>query len=121
MNRLRARRRTFFRGEPLWFFSAGQVERARAATTVLSIGRRRPRLRSRVVSSRRFLSGARPGARSTRVRLRGFKTTVCLENEAFLGVNQSFETLQAADPAAAVFRGGAPKNRRNRGVRRVRP
>jgi hypothetical protein len=26
--------------------------------------------------------------------LRGFKTTVRLENEAFLGVNQSFETLQ---------------------------
>ena len=26
--------------------------------------------------------------------MRGFKTTVRLENEAFLGVNQSFETLQ---------------------------
>jgi hypothetical protein len=27
--------------------------------------------------------------------VRGFKTTVHLENEAFLGVNRSFETLQA--------------------------
>jgi hypothetical protein len=27
-------------------------------------------------------------------KVRGFKTTVRLENEAFLGVNQSFETLQ---------------------------
>jgi hypothetical protein len=27
------------------------------------------------------------------VGLRGFKTTVLLENEAFPGVNQSFETL----------------------------
>ena len=28
---------------------------------------------------------------------RGFKTTVRLENDAFPGVNQSFETLQATD------------------------
>jgi len=38
--------------------------------------------------------------------LRGFKTTVRLENEAFPGVNQSFETLQAvtkrSDPLAYV-------------------
>ena len=28
--------------------------------------------------------------------VRGFKTTVCLENEAFLGMNQGFETLWGA-------------------------
>ena len=46
----------------------------------------------------------RPAAeKETRSPVRGFKTTVRLENEAFLGMNQSFETLHDPEPSRETF------------------